>query len=59
MSRMMRQEKYRKLMQAVSKNNVEGGMRQNKERNEGRKKVEGIISGGTQQEDLALNHRCS
>lgn len=58
-SRMMRQEKCRKLMQAVSKSNVEGGMRQNKERNGGKKKVEGIISDGTQQEDLALNHRRS
>lgn len=71
MTGMMRRETWRKLIQPESKNNVGGGIKQNKKwdqrREEVKKKKEGggggegkgTISGGTQRDDLALNHRRS
>lgn len=53
---MMRQERWRKLIKPESKNGIGQGMRQSKERGG---MGGGTISGGTRQDDLALNHRCS
>lgn len=67
---MMRRERWRKLIQPESKNNVGGGIKQNKKWDQRREEVKkkeggeggegkGTISGGTQRDDLALNHRRS
>lgn len=61
MKRTRGQERCRKLIQSESKNNGGGDKTKKGMRRRGKKEREGegTISGGTQRDDLALNHRRS